>query len=221
MEIVKSQEIKPDFNAKEFKDALKHLMPIISPHSPRNYGSAIYFDEGCMVATDGFRLSRVKIDGGPKGFCLSKSSCNLLKSVITQSNSEFIPLTFDDTNLTVTVKTRLAKLELRTSNIQYPNYKGVLPTSYANSYSMKVNQSDIDMIKEALAESDKSQAIKLNCFADDIGDNIHINGKYLLHAITGANGKVIEVKWNGSDDPVMIQYGSVEHLIVPIRQNNE
>jgi len=202
-------------NTKEFKTALKHLLPIVAIESPRNYGRVLYFDKTHLVATDGFRLCRVKIAGLPQeSFSIGKPAVKLLKSLLVSYGGTDFQIKYSEENQQIiTVSTRVAEIKIRVSNVKYPKYESVFPSAFDRSL-----QTDLDILTGEISkntvtnEKNKYMAVDMN---HTLGKNILLNYDFLNHATKFLDK--FTMKSNLLEDPVLVQSGNVEHLIVPIR----
>lgn len=195
-----------NIDAKALAKNLTVLLKTAKETNPRNYGTVVCFDGIWLVATDGFRLTRIKAFDIPVGkFCLSVNACKLIQSL---KNERLISLELSDDETELTVISRTAKLTVKTSYVTYPNYLSVIPN---NKNSDRINPTlDTPVIKSLLDKSDKSNCIDFKGF--------NLNGKFLLEAIKTCSPKETIV-FEYSDDPlkpVSLTQGKIQHVIVPI-----
>lgn len=235
------------FHSLPIIESFPTMLKIVKSDNPRNYGTVIYVDATdnklCFVGTDGFRLAKsehwLTSYGEFHGTCLMADTCKVL--LIAAKSKQEMKVGISEDKECLVLRVGSAILKFKTPVFKYPDYQQVIPAgSYGQDFTVKVLASTV---KAALQTSDKSHAVMLtrhaittknigksdssysvvNCFpAKNLETNmsIAVNGKFLLDALLATKELTGQICIHATkdDEPVKLILGSVEVILVPIKQ---
>lgn len=213
---------------KKLLTGLLEIKKVIQRDPIRGYGGVFLFDGdesgNWIVGTDGFRLVKHEIGEMPVELIGTILNYNQMLMLIQMLRIEPITLHVEvlenELNInTVKFTSRSMALELIKSAVQYPNYKSVIPNYVTTTVicldTKKEKEDYLRKIKEAISESNITKTINLT-------DEISINGKYLLDAISG--NSATRITWKGKEDAIVITKGDNAKgrtitVLVPVKEN--
>lgn len=235
----------------------------ITQESPRNYGSVGFLhrpdkEKLRLVGTDGFRLSYCEVDlEGDNaestflmkaGFCVSKRG---LIELSRMSNEGFdtVQLSTSEDMKTLVAEVEGYKLFITLSNINFPNYQGVVPDHKASHLNIGTNELRA-VIRRILLAADKNRTIKMNLKKEkmtlssrNVGNfegkesilmegydgplgNLFVNGKFLSDIMSSTESKEVNIRFDNDDNPVLVvplvepKGCFSQHVLVPIKEGN-
>ncbi len=158
-------------NSVDHKSIVSKLQRVIkcsgvSMESPRNYGTVINFhnSDHRIVGTDGYHLAHATASLNLPDFTLDVRNCNAiikLPSSDRSSDAQIYTWGLDVDAQTLTVSSLRYTLQLRTSQVKYPNYKAVIPKPTCIP-GIEIPQIS-DQLKSLISIGDKSRAVDLVC----------------------------------------------------------
>lgn len=230
----------------------------VAMESPHNYGAVGYLhknDQGGLrlVGTDGFRLSYCDIECElpeeilKKGVCLSKRALNEF-SKICNEGFDTISMSISDDQSMLMLQASGYVIFVRLSNVQYPNYQGVLPSKHPSEVEVSRPQMQ-SVTKRVMLAADKTRAVRLQFDQENLtlssktmggqsgSEDIHIsgyqgdacqiavNGKFLSDVFNTTTSTSLRLEFDGQSDPFVItpvnepQSCRSKHVLVPIHES--
>ena len=230
----------------------------VAMESPHNYGAVGYLHKNTesglrLVGTDGFRLSYCDVECElpenflPKGVCLSKRALNEF-SKICNEGFESISFSIADDFSTMLLQASGYSIYIRLSNVQYPNYQGVLPQKHPAEVEVSRPQMQ-SVTKRVMLAADKTRAVRLNFEIDTLtlssktmggssgSENVSIsgydggscqiavNGKFLSDVFNTTTSTSLRLEFDSQSDPFVITPVSEpthcrsKHVLVPIHES--
>lgn len=245
-------------NTDQLSYMISQVQFCVAMESPHNYGSVGYLhknEEGGLrlVGTDGFRLSYCDIKCSMpenflhKGVCLSKRALNEFLKICNEG-FETVSLSLSEDESTLVLQVSGYSIFIRLSNVQYPNYQGVLPSKHP--FEVEVSRPQMQSVtKRVMLAADKTRAVRLNFQTDNLvlssktmggssgseevaisefeGKDCHlaVNGKFLSDVFNTTTSTSLRLEFNGQSDPFVIipvsepQQCVSKHVLVPIHES--
>ncbi len=219
----------------DLKTAIDKTRFCMSTEETRYYLNGIYFhneeDKIVLVAADGHRLACNKINGnGTVGnFILPRKAVDLLLKVLDSNDVVDVHVSKNIAMFVVAAK----RYTLTTKLIDgtYPDYKRVIPASFANHFD--VNVSDLKNAVNAVSVGNHNSnaiafsmgggivSLKTKIAVDEIplldGYGVEFtlgfNAKYLLDILNVLTDTVVRISYNDSNSPV----GVNGYILMPMR----
>ncbi len=180
-----------------------------------------------VVTTDGHRLSLAEgeLDGekGTSFSCILHSSDLRIEYFNIFNLDEDINTTWDSHQIDFNQGT--TRLTLKTMNIKFPDYEGIIPTSYSTFLYVKTSTLLESLERLTLLSSTEpirfslGEKVTLNLSASGVGEGleeldieesegsnleVHFNSRYLLEALRNSQAEKVFMGFNGSLSPVTI-----------------
>ncbi len=201
-----------------------------------------------LVAADGFRMAlaedKITKEIESSFFLTLKSMTELLNTLKT-SNSDELKVNFDDTK--VSFKFDKTTLVTRIVDIEFPNYKGIIPKGFKtkifvnrNEFIQSIRRSEITarLGSHSILMNINDNIIKLKSSSPEQGEadedifvkkegedlKISLNPKYLLESLRKVDSEEVELGFVGYNLPVQISPIDIEgyfYIVMPIRLIDE
>ncbi len=196
-----------------------------------------------MVATDSYRLAEKSLgkNAGDTSLLLPATALQDLLRIISESDDQ-IEVLYDEQQ----VRFQVGDVELVTRLIEgnYPDYKKLIPASFATTATLKrAELMNITKVSSLFArESAGSVTIHVNeadanvsirAIASQLGENtasadaavkgggdITLNSRYLLEALHAITGEEVSLSFNGKLEPCVLKSSDDPdylHLIMPLK----
>lgn len=234
-------------NARDLKKALQQVVIAASSDDTRPVLTGVYIHthEGNLyfVATDSYRLAEKKVMPCSEDISLIVPSSALqdLLRIIGDQDDE-VELSTDGQQ--VVFKINESELVSRLVDGSYPDYRKLIPKTFANSASLQKDQltgvtkvaalfarESAGSITLSASEPDSSLTIK--SVASQLGENtssvegkvrgdgdVTINSRYLLDALSVMSVKTIAFSFNGKVEPCLLSSPEIDdylHIIMPLK----
>ncbi len=217
-------------------NALQKITPSIDTNNPKYTLNGALIDIKSskinFVSTDTKRLSIIKMENMSN----KESQIIVPKKAIEQITKLFlddIEIYSDESNLTITTKD--TKFNTKLISGDYASYERIIPDEFKHriklnkamliesiklitilSYEIKIEFNQDEIVFNSIDENNKSQTkldIKL-----DIDDNFYIalNSRYILDFLTVSSNSEIDVCFNESNLPFMLEDEKLKTIIMPI-----
>jgi DNA polymerase-3 subunit beta len=233
--------------ADTLKKALQQVVLAASSDEARPVLTGVYLHtfEGTLyaVATDSYRLAE-------KELIKSKDEVNLLIPAsamqdllrILGDESGDVQVTHDDQQVLFT--TSEVQLVTRLIEGSYPDYRKLIPASFATTATLKKDDfSNITKVSALFAResagsitisvSEKDKHVSIQSVASQLGENtasaaatvagdgeLTLNSRYLLDALHVFNGDTVAFNFNGKLEPALLTDPSDKsyvHVVMPLR----
>lgn len=232
---------------KLLKQSLQQVVVAASSDEARPVLTGVYWHthEGrlYMVATDSYRLaekSLISIDQEVDLLIPASALQDLLR--IIGDYDEDVVVTHDDQQVLFTV----GDVELVTRLIEgkYPDYRKLIPRSFASDASLKRSELvNITKVSSLFARESagsvtldldaEAQQVSIRSIASQIGENtasataaitnagaITLNSRYILDALQALGGEDVQVAFNGKLEPCILTDPKAKdylHVIMPLK----
>lgn len=188
-----------NINSGDFAKALQHIqfVPSISDSRPVLTGIYIKIDSSklTLAATDGFRMAEyvlnVKSD-------VSELSCIVPAKAFTDiaktfcGEEEEIEVYINKTKNVLGLKVKDMEAQIRMIDGDYPNYRGIIPASFANKAEMDKTSLSSGIKLASIFSKDYDNMIKIS----QLGGNIEIKSQ---PTESGSNSSQVDGTVSGSD----------------------
>ena len=233
--------------AKLLKQTLQQVVMAASGDESRPVLTGVYWHthEGklYMVATDSYRLAEKSLISIPHDISLliPASSLQELLRIIADYEGD-VTVTHDDQQVLFTV----GHITLVTRLIEgkYPDYRKLVPRSFASSAVLKKSElTNITKISSLFARESagsvtlqldaEDQQVSINSIASQIGENvanasaevtnegsITLNSRYILDALHALSGDNVQISFNGKLEPCLLSDPAAKdylHVIMPLK----
>ncbi len=247
-------ESKLDINlsTQDLKEAFKMTINSLPKNDfrPEISGVLLMEKEGKLffVGTDGFRLaekkiSNVNLTSTNFQFIIPAKTVQECNRILDLVDDEDVKLSFNDNQMSMI----LSSVELTSKLIEgkYPQYEGLIPTSFEKSFSVDKN-SLIQAIRLSSVFSDdnihdvkfylvNNQTLEIQSETDSYGENktqitcqltgeadfiINFNYSFIMDGLSLIKGDLIKFFLNETDSPVIMKGEDSEqffYLVMPIR----
>lgn len=233
--------------AKQLKKALQQVIIAASNDEARPVLTGIYFRtfEGSLylAATDSYRLAEKKLSKTAQDISIlipSSAMQDVLR--ILGDTEDPVEITHDDQQ--VLFKTSEVELVARLIEGTYPDYRKLIPGSFANTATLKrsdfVNITKVSSLfaresagSVTLQLEPKEKRLSIRSIASQLGENtanaeahitgeggITLNSRYLLDALNVISDEDIELCFNGKLEAVIIRGAASKdyiHVIMPLK----
>ena len=233
--------------AKLLKQTLQQVVTAASGDEARPVLTGVYWHthEGklYMVATDSYRLAEKSLINIPHevSLLIPAGSLQELLRIISDTEDE-VTVTHDDQQVLFTVGD--VALVTRLIEGKYPDYRKLIPRSFASSAVLKKSDlTNITKISSLFARESAgsvtlqldadNQQVSINSIASQIGENtanataevtnegsITLNSRYILDALHAFSGDSVEVSFNGKLEPCLLSDPGAKdylHVIMPLK----
>ena len=234
-------------SSKVLKAGLQQVLMAASTDEARPVLTGIYVHsfEGTLylVATDSYRLAEKKLMKTKEEVSLlipASALQDLLR--ILGDDDELVSVTHDDQQ----VLFKVGDIELVTRLIEgnYPDYRKLIPSSFATSALLKrVDLTNITKVSSLFARESagsvttnldsNSQTVSIRSVASQLGENtatadasvegdgtITLNSRYILDALHALGGDQTSFSFNGKLEPCVLRDPKAEdylHIIMPLK----
>lgn len=234
-------------SAKILKTALQQVVVAASNDEARPVLTGVYVHsyEGnlCMVATDSYRLAEKKLIDTKEDINLLIPATALqdLLRILGEYEGD-VEVKHDDQQ----VLFKVSDIELVTRLIEgkYPDYRKLIPTTFASSAKLKrADLTNVTKVSSLFAresagsvsinlDSDKSQ-LSIRSVASQLGENtsaasaevtgdgdITLNSRYILDALHALAGEDVTFSFNGKLEPCVLadpKANDYTHVIMPLK----
>lgn len=235
-------------NSKLLKQAMGQTVIAASNDEARPVLTGVYFNNFngklYVVATDSYRLAEkalTKTSNQVNLLVPASSISDLLR--IMGDNDEDISIYYDEQQ----VRFSVGDIELVTRLIEgkYPDYRQLIPSKFANSFTLSNSElTNVTKVSALFAResagsitinaSEEKQEISVHSIASQLGENtanakadvrgdgsITLNSRYLLDALHATDAEKVTISFNGKLDPIVIRDASKNsdytHLIMPLK----
>lgn len=230
--------------ADEFKKALSQVVLAASSDDTRPVLTGVYFNmvagSVTVAATDSYRLAEKVVTKSKSevNFLVPASAANDLLRII--GDEDKVEITHDDQQ--VLFQAGDITLVARLIEGNYPDYKKLIPTKFANVAALKkadfLNIAKVSSLfaREAAGSITikvENSSVSINAVASQLGENtatadasvtgggeVTLNSRYLIDALNSFNTEDIEFCFNGKLEPCILRSASepgYTHLIMPLR----
>lgn len=233
--------------AATFKKALQQVIFAASNDEARPVLTGVYLHntggKRYMAATDSYRLAEKELgkQAGDTSLLLPATALQDLLRILGETN-DMVEVLHDDQQ----VRFQVGDVELVTRLIDgnYPDYKKLIPTSFATTATlprselMNITKVSSLFARESagsvtinVSEADKTVSIK--AIASQLGENtaaaeaqikgsgdITLNSRYLLEALHAMTGDEVSLCFNGKLEPCVLKSAGDPdylHLIMPLK----
>lgn len=233
--------------AKILKAALQQVIMAASSDESRPVLTGVYWHtyDGMlyMVATDSYRLAEKALVTTAQeiGLLIPASALQDLLRILGDFDEE-VEVTFDDQQ----VLFRVGDVELVTRLIEgkYPDYRKLIPSTFASSASLKKSDlTNITKVSSLFAREsagsvtinldEAAQQVSIRSIASQIGENtaaasaaitgegvITLNSRYILDALHALSGDEVVFSFNGKLEPSVLRDPKASdyvHVIMPLK----
>lgn len=227
------------YNTKSLHNRIKKIDYARAKNNTRPVLAGIHFNNADIVALDGFRIALNKDNTLTvvNPFTLTQSTVNFLTKTLNKNIEKELKIAVNDKHIVFEYDDLIVKSRLIAD--KFFNYKDILPKEYKNFTIDTKNLKENAEFLNVYTKGTKMELLKINITSDklelqantekgifnainDINSEAELttglNNGYLLDALKVVDGKEIEIRFNGSINPIVItdREGS-EHLILPIR----
>jgi DNA polymerase III subunit beta len=234
-------------DAKVLKNGLQQVIHAASNDEARPVLTGVYLHsfEGnlYMVATDSYRLAEKSIMSTKEDIELLIPAVAMQELLrIVSDYSDEVTVTHDDQQ----VLFQAGDVELVTRLIEgkYPDYRKLIPRSFATSATLKRSDfTNITKVSSLFAResagsvtinvSEEEKLISIRSIASQLGENtasaeaevsgdgaITLNSRYILDALSALNGDKVSFSFNGKLEPCVLADPKAEdylHVIMPLK----
>ena len=188
-----------NINSADFAKALQHIqfVPSISDSRPVLTGIYIKIDGSklTLAATDGFRMSEytlnVKSDASELSCIVpAKAFTDIAKTFCNEE--EEIEVYINKTKNVLGLKVKDMEAQVRMIDGDYPNYRGIIPASFANKTEMVKSSLSSGIKLASIFSKDYDNMIKIS----QVGGNIEIKSQ---PTESGSNSSQVDGTVSGSD----------------------
>ncbi len=230
-----------------FKNGLQQVVIASSGDEARPVLTGIYLHsfEGKLyaVATDSYRLAEKVLTKSAQevNLLVPASAMQDLLRILTDYN-EMVEITHDDQQ--VLFKAGDAELVTRLIEGNYPDYRKLIPKTFATSATVKradfINITKVSSLfaRESagsitIAASESDKQISIRSVASQLGENtasangnitgeseITLNSRYLLDALNVLNAEEVTFGFNGKLEPCVLKEAGAKdytHVIMPLK----
>jgi DNA polymerase-3 subunit beta len=233
--------------AENLKKALQQAVLAASNDEARPVLTGVYLHtfEGTLyaVATDSYRLAEKSLTKSRDDVALlvPASAMQDLLRILSDETGD-VSVTHDDQQ----VLFRTGEVELVTRLIEgnYPDYRKLIPASFATTATLKKDDfANITKVSALFAResagsitisvSEKDKHVSIQSIASQLGENtasaaadvsgdgeLTLNSRYLLDALHVMGGDMVTFSFNGKLEPALLtdtSDGSYKHIIMPLR----
>lgn len=230
----------------------------ISMESAQNYGAVGYLhknEQGTLrlVGTDGYRLSFCDLDCDvpegifDQGVCLTKRALNECIKICNEGY-ETVKVSLSDDRSVFVISAPGYRIYIKLSNVNYPNYQGVLPSKGPNL--IEISRPTLHAVtKRVMLSTDKTRVVRMDVNSEQlklsakntggsessetvplIGEiqsptQLAVNGKYLSDVFSNTTSVELKMEFKEKSDPFIIipvnepEKCSSRHIFVPIHEN--
>ncbi len=234
------------FAADELKQALSSVLFAASSDEARPVLTGVYFSSEksslCVAATDSYRLAEQKISKDIADTSLLVPAKALTEVLRVIKDSEPVEVSYDDQQARFVV----GDIEIVTRLVdgEYPDYRKLLPGSYATSAVLsRKDLSEITKVSSLFAREaagsitikidSTAKSLSVQSIASQVGENvanapaevegdaeITLNSRYILDALGAFGGERIKIGVNGTLDPCVLtdpDDNNYLHVIMPVK----
>lgn len=233
-----------------FKEGLQQVVPAASNDEARPVLTGVYlhsFDGGLyLVATDSYRLAEKKLGKAKTDvdLLIPASALQDLLRILGDAPTEQkdTHITHDDQQ--VLFKVGDTELVTRLIEGKYPDYRKLIPNSFASSATLKRSElTNITKVSSLFAREsagsvtivleEKQQHVSIRSIASQLGENtstasaevtadgaITLNSRYVLDALHALNGDTVQFSFNGKIEPTLLidpKASDYTHVIMPLK----
>lgn len=237
-----------NLSVSNFKQALQQVLFAASGDEARPVLTGLYLhtDNGKLfaVATDSYRLSEKTVSAQEKDVNLLIPAHSLQDVLrVMRDDIESVHISYDEQQARFSIGT--VELVTRLIEGKYPEYRKLLPKTYATTASLKKNDlQEITKVSSLFAREaaggvtvtvdDASGEVSIRSIASQVGENtataeasvkgdgavITMNSRYILDALNAFEGDNIQINLNGKLDPCVLTDPDNEnfiHLVMPVK----
>lgn len=246
LEVDAEFETSATLPASDFVDMVRRSLYAASTDETKQVLTSLHLAMGDWVeaaATDGHRLSRIRIDvdsEGENSVNIPGRACAELIKVIDKVKATELSLHFDNSFLVAKIGEQ--RVLTRLIEGQYPNYNQLIPQQFAWEMSADKQQMVTVLERVAIMADQANGLIVLDCKGDlltiqvdakDVGSGVEqitckteadmkaaFNVKYLVQAIKAIPGERVAIRGNSPTSPFVIQAPTNETtvgLVMPVQ----
>ncbi len=238
---------KWSLDAEPLKQALQQVVFAASSDEARPVLTGVYLHseqgKGYIAATDSYRLAEKSLGKMPSGISLllpATAMQDLLRIINDGENG--VEVIHDDQQ----VRFQVGDVELVTRLIDgnYPDYRKLIPTSFATTATLKRSElMNITKVSSLFAREsagsvtihvdDTEKTVSIRAIASQLGENtaaatattkgagdITLNSKYLIEALHALSSDQVSLNFNGKLEPCVLKSQDDPdylHLIMPLK----
>lgn len=234
-------------SSKLFKEALQQTVMAASNDESRPVLTGVYIhslkERLFMAATDSYRLAE-------KNVMATKEDTNLLvpvnamQELLRLIGDEELQISVTHDEQQVLFKVGDVELVARLIDGNYPDYKKLIPDSFATSATIKksdfVNITKVSSLfaRESAGSvninvNEEDQQVSIHSIASQLGENtatsdakvkgdgsITLNSRYIIDALHACSGEEVELAFNGKLEPCVLRDPKKKdytHIIMPLK----
>jgi DNA polymerase-3 subunit beta len=242
-----SDGISWSISSKLLKQSLQQVIVAASSDEARPVLTGVYWhtfeDKLYMVATDSYRLAEKSLISmkQPVDLLIPASALQDLLRILGDHDEDVV-VTHDDQQ----VLFKVGDVELVTRLIEgkYPDYRKLIPRSFASDATLKKAElTNITKVSSLFARESagsvtinldgESQQVSIRSIASQIGENnasasatisnegsITLNSRYILDALHALSGEDVRLAFNGKLEPCVLEDPKARdylHVIMPLK----